>query len=82
MGDKGTKILKGEEVRTTLRIKSTRFTVNKDTNGNFILQGLGFGHGLGMSQWGAYELSKRGANHLQILGYYYQGVALTPIQAK
>ena len=82
VGDKGTKILKGEEVRTALRIKSTRFTVNKDTNGNFILQGLGFGHALGMSQWGAYELSKRGANHLQILGYYYQGVALTPIQAK
>ena len=82
IGDKGTKILQGEEVRTALKIKSTRFIVNKDANGSFILQGLGFGHGLGMSQWGAYELAKRGANHLQILGYYYQGVALTPIQAK
>ena len=82
IGDKGTKILQGEEVRTALKINSTRFIVNKDANGSFILQGLGFGHGLGMSQWGAYELAKRGANHLQILGYYYQGVALTPIQAK
>ena len=82
IGNKGTKILQGEEVRTALKIKSTRFIVNKDANGSFILQGLGFGHGLGMSQWGAYELAKRGANHLQILGYYYQGVALTPIQAK
>ena len=82
IGNKGTKILQGEEVRTALKINSTRFIVNKDANGSFILQGLGFGHGLGMSQWGAYELAKRGANHLQILGYYYQGVALTPIQAK
>jgi stage II sporulation protein D len=35
-----------------------------------------------MSQWGAYNLALRGANHLQILGYYYKGVALTPITAK
>ena len=82
IGNKGTKILQGEEVRTALKIKSTRFIVNKDANGSFVLQGLGFGHSVGMSQWGAYELAKRGANHLQILGYYYKGVALTPIQAK
>jgi stage II sporulation protein D len=82
VGDQGTKILKGEAVRTELKLRSTRFTLNKDPNGNFILQGLGFGHGLGMSQWGAYNLAKQGANHLQILGHYYQGVALTPIQPK
>ncbi|MFM6311364.1 MAG: sporulation protein, partial [Dolichospermum sp.] len=82
ISDKGTKILQGEEVRTALKIKSRRFIISKDANGSFIFQGLGFGHGLGMSQWGAYELAKRGANHLQILGYYYRGVALTPIQTK
>ena len=82
IGDRGTKVLAREQVRTALKIKSTRFTVGKDANGSFVLQGLGFGHGVGMSQWGAYELAKRGANHLQILGYYYQGVALTPIQPK
>jgi stage II sporulation protein D len=82
IGDRGTKVLAREQVRTALKIKSTRFTVGKDANGSFVLQGLGFGHGVGMSQWGAYELAKRGANYLQILGYYYQGVALTPIQPK
>jgi stage II sporulation protein D len=82
VGDQGTKVLRGEAVRTALRLRSTRFTVNKDGNGNFVLQGLGFGHGLGMSQWGAYNLAQRGANHLQILGHYYRGVALTPIRAK
>ncbi|MEH2246280.1 SpoIID/LytB domain-containing protein [Nostoc sp.] len=82
VGNKGTKVLQGEEVRTALKLKSTRFTVTKGGDGSFVLQGLGFGHGLGMSQWGAYNLARQGVNHLQILGHYYQGVALTPIQAK
>ncbi|TAF07209.1 MAG: SpoIID/LytB domain-containing protein [Nostocales cyanobacterium] len=82
VGNQGTKVLKGEAVRTALKLKSTRFSLSKDANGNFVLQGLGYGHALGMSQWGAYNLAQRGVNHLQILGHYYQGVALTPIQAK
>ncbi|AUT04532.1 sporulation protein [Nostoc sp. CENA543] len=82
VGDRGTKVLRGEEVRTALRLRSTRFNVNKAADGSFVLQGLGFGHGLGMSQWGAYNLALRGANHLQILGHYYRGVSLTPIKAK
>ncbi|MEH1770159.1 MAG: SpoIID/LytB domain-containing protein [Nostoc sp.] len=82
VGNKGTKFLQGEEVRTALKLKSTRFTVTKGGDGSFVLQGLGYGHALGMSQWGAYNLARQGVNHLQILGHYYQGVALTPIQAK
>lgn len=82
VGDKGTKVLQGEAVRTALKLKSTRFSVSKGANGSFVLQGLGFGHGLGMSQWGAYNLARQGANHLQILGHYYRGVALTPIKPK
>ncbi|MCX7593084.1 MAG: SpoIID/LytB domain-containing protein [Fischerella sp.] len=79
VGDKGEKVLRGEEVRTALKLKSTRFNVSNG-NGGFLLQGLGFGHGIGMSQWGAYNLALQGANHLQILGHYYKGVALTPIK--
>ncbi|MEH2464741.1 SpoIID/LytB domain-containing protein [Nostoc sp.] len=82
VGNRGTKVLQGEQVRTALKLKSTRFSVTKGADGSFVLQGLGFGHGLGMSQWGAYNLARQGVNHLQILGHYYQGVALTPIQAK
>ncbi|MEH2060887.1 MAG: SpoIID/LytB domain-containing protein [Nostoc sp.] len=82
VGNRGTKVLQGEEVRTALKLKSTRFTVTKGGDGSFVLQGLGYGHALGMSQWGAYNLARQGVNHLQILGHYYQGVALTPIQAK
>nr|WP_096625767.1 SpoIID/LytB domain-containing protein [Calothrix sp. NIES-3974] len=82
VGDKGTKTLKGEEVRTALKLRSTRFTISDTGNGNFLLQGRGFGHGLGMSQWGAYNLALQRANHLQILAYYYKGVALSPIRAR
>lgn len=81
VGDKGEKVLRGEDVRTALRLKSTRFTVSNG-NGSFTLTGLGYGHALGMSQWGAYNLASRGYNHLQILNYYYKGVALAPIQVK
>ncbi|AKG24428.1 sporulation protein [Calothrix sp. 336/3] len=82
IGDKGEKVLKGEQVRTALKLRSTRFTISNAADGRFILQGRGFGHGLGMSQWGAYNLALQKANHLQILGHYYKGVALTPIKAK
>jgi stage II sporulation protein D len=82
VGDKGTKVLTGEDVRTALKLRSTRFTVANATNGNFSLQGRGFGHGVGMSQWGAYNLALQRANHLQILAYYFRGVALSPIRAR
>ncbi|MBW4627237.1 MAG: SpoIID/LytB domain-containing protein [Brasilonema octagenarum HA4186-MV1] len=81
VGDKGEKVLTGEDVRTVLKLKSTRFTVS-NANGSFTLTGLGYGHALGMSQWGAYNLASRGYNHLQILNYYYKGVALAPIRVK
>ncbi|GAB1543781.1 SpoIID/LytB domain-containing protein [Scytonema sp. NUACC21] len=81
VGDKGEKVLRGEDVRTALKLRSTRFTVSNG-NGSFTLTGLGYGHALGMSQWGAYNLALRGYNHLQILNYYYRGVALAPIQVK
>jgi stage II sporulation protein D len=39
--------------------------------------GSGFGHGVGMSQWGAYGLALRGSSHEQILRHYYRGTTLT-----
>jgi stage II sporulation protein D len=43
-----------------------------------VVNGRGFGHGLGLSQWGAYNMAKRGMNYEQILATYFpQNVALT-----
>jgi SpoIID/LytB domain protein len=38
--------------------------------------GRGWGHGVGMSQWGAEGLARRGASYPEILGHYYTGVSL------
>jgi len=40
---------------------------------DFTFYGSGFGHGLGMSQWGAYGLAQQGWNPSNILGHYYSG---------
>jgi len=45
----------------------------------FIFYGRGFGHGVGMSQWGAQGMALKGANYEQILKHYYRGIALTNI---
>jgi SpoIID/LytB domain protein len=42
----------------------------------FVLNGGGWGHGVGMSQWGAYGQALEGRTHEQILEYYYPGTEL------
>src|SRR5437764_12059171 len=42
-----------------------------------IIRGAGFGHGIGMSQYGAYGFAKHGYDYKQILGHYYQGTDLS-----
>ena len=45
----------------------------------FIIRGGGFGHGVGMSQYGAYGFALHGESYQFILGHYYQGTSLTAI---
>src|SRR5438067_1680826 len=42
-----------------------------------IIRGAGFGHGIGMSQYGAYGFAKHGYDYKQILAHYYQGTTLS-----
>src|SRR3954453_19969638 len=42
-----------------------------------IIRGAGFGHGIGMSQYGAYGFAKHGYDYKQILAHYYQGTDLS-----
>ena len=60
------------------RIRSLRFTVIR-AGGDFILDGHGWGHGVGMCQWGASELARRGVLAEDILTYYYPGVSIVPL---
>ena len=41
--------------------------------------GRGFGHGVGMSQWGALGMARQGSSYDQILRHYYQGAELRPL---
>src|SRR4051794_17649713 len=40
------------------------------------IRGAGFGHGVGMSQWGAYGYAMHGATYRDILGHYYTGTSI------
>ena len=78
IGDRGTTTVTGKKLRKVLALRSTLFRVK--TNGNNIqVYGRGFGHGLGLSQWGAYSLAKQGVRYQQILGHYYQKAILSRI---
>ena len=44
----------------------------------FVLAGGGWGHGVGMSQWGAFGQAKAGRDYRSILAHYYPGTTLGP----
>jgi stage II sporulation protein D len=67
--------LAGSVLRSSLKLKSLRFTVTPTPEG-FIFNGLGNGHALGLSQWGAYNMAQKGVKYSSILAHYYQGVNL------
>ena len=45
---------------------------------SFLVSGRGWGHGVGLSQWGAYGYARQGVPFNQILAHYYQGTTLGP----
>ena len=59
-------------------IRSTKFSVRKEGD-KFVFDGIGWGHGAGMCQWGAYFMAKDGYNYQQILDFYYPGAKLSLI---
>ncbi len=64
--------------RTTLGLPSIRYTISEDDDGNFVFEGSGWGHNLGMSQYGAYAMAEHyGKTYKDILGFYYTGVGLS-----
>jgi stage II sporulation protein D len=42
----------------------------------FVVWGRGWGHGVGMSQWGAFGMASQGSNYKEILGHYYTGTTV------
>ncbi|MBE9063318.1 SpoIID/LytB domain-containing protein [cf. Phormidesmis sp. LEGE 11477] len=80
-GADGTKTLRGRDVRSALRLRSTRFDIdlNEETE-TITITGSGFGHGVGMSQWGARSLAEQGWDYERILNHYYQSTVVAQLE--
>ncbi len=59
-------------------LRSTNFTIKKSNDGiEFTTKG--YGHGAGMSQYGANFMAKDGKSYIDILNHYYVGVSLDKV---
>lgn len=89
IGERGTRTVKAMTFRLKLKINSTFFNVGGlDSRGRLIADnswqfpskfhfvGRGWGHAMGMSQWGARQMALNGSNHQQILKHYYTGIQI------
>lgn len=70
----------GTNLRKLLNLRSTDFEINLVESSVYITT-KGYGHGVGMSQYGANEMAKSGASYEQILLHYYTGVKITNINS-
>jgi stage II sporulation protein D len=74
----GVLTLSGNEFRLLFpenKIKSMYFTSAKTADG-IIIHGNGWGHGVGMCQWGAKGMAESGADYKSILAHYYKGISI------
>lgn len=71
----GNKMLTGLEVREALGLRSSDFTV-KQIGDTMIFTTKGYGHGAGMSQYGANFMAQEGKNYEEILKHYYFGISI------
>lgn len=70
--DKGKHEIKGSTLRSVFGLKSTWFKISEQ--GDVMrFSGRGWGHGVGMCQYGAMEMARRGKSSKRILRHYYQG---------
>ena len=65
----------GTTLRQLFSLRSTAFTLRYE-DGFFVFSVTGFGHGVGMSQYGAMVLAREGASWQEILAHYYPGASL------
>lgn len=69
--------LSGTAVRSLLGLRSACFEVD-ETDGVFTFSVTGYGHGVGMSQYGANSMASSGATWEEIVTHYYSGVEICP----
>ena len=70
---------KGTEMRSILGLKSTNVIFRELEDGRILTVTFGYGHGVGMSQWGAQAMAEKGSTAEEILKYYYKGVEIVDL---
>ena len=71
----------GAQARQIFSLRSASFTAAYQ-NGSFVFSVAGFGHGVGMSQYGADTMAKEGKTYQEILAHYYTGVTVEDCPAE
>lgn len=73
----------GNQIRNIIKnktgnglLKSNNFTIEIDDERNVIITGKGYGHGVGLCQWGAIGQSRLGKNYKEILNHYFPGTKI------
>lgn len=74
----GDKIYSGTKLRSLLGLRSTDFSIKLNEN-NIEITTKGYGHGVGMSQYGAHIAANEGYTYKQILNHYYVGANIVKI---
>ena len=72
-------VVKGSELRSLFGLRSAHFTVTAGAEG-VAFSVTGYGHGVGMSQYGANAMARAGASWQEILEHYYTGVTIAPLE--
>jgi stage II sporulation protein D len=73
----------GNQIRSIIKnkngnglLKSNNFIIEIDEDRNIVITGKGFGHGVGLCQWGAIGQSRLGRNFKEILNHYFPGTEI------
>ena len=69
----------GRSLYDKLGLKSTDFSLKKEGD-KIIIDTIGYGHGVGMSQYGAEGMAQEGYNYQEILKYYYSGTNIKKME--
>lgn len=69
------KMVKGADIRQKLGLRSTCFTAD-EAGGVLTFRTEGYGHGVGLSQWGAQGMAKAGQTYDEILKHYYKDIEI------
>src|SRR5690625_71611 len=68
----------GREIREKLDLRSTDFAIDY-SDGYLVFTTKGYGHGVGMSQYGANGMAEDGMSYQEIISHYYPGVEITDL---